>query len=114
MHSPVFLLVQCSGASDLPSLALKASRYGLCASFGVSVCPRPFQISSWAPSLNGGTAGRCNKRDGDWTAETTRPLAIPRAPIDTKSKQKHVNNRFSSQISRLFKSEFGKICCDVV
>lgn len=61
---------------DLPSLALKASRYGLCVSFGASVCHRPFQISSWAPSLNWAAVDRSNQRDGDWSVEITGPLAI--------------------------------------
>lgn len=87
VHSPNFLSMQYLGESDLPSLALKASRYGLCVSFEASVCRRLFQISSWAPSLNWASVVRSNQRDGDWSAEITRTLAIPSASISTKSKQ---------------------------
>lgn len=91
IHLPNLVFTHSSGDSDLPCLALKASRCGPCASFEASVCPRPFQISSWAPSL-------CRAAVAARTSATLigprRPLGrsryFARAPVAAKSKHKHL------------------------
>lgn len=90
----LFAVLSCRrvfGRSDLPSPASKASRCGLCVSFGVSVCRRPSQISSWAPSLNRAAVARCQQREAIGSRgprERSRYLARPSAQ---KSKQKNTS-----------------------
>lgn len=100
-----FAVLSCRavfGRSDLPSPALKASRCGLCVSFGVSVCRRLSQISSWAPSLDRATVARGQQREAIGPRrprERSRYLARPSVQ---KSKQNADNQKTILSSSLIF------------